>query len=155
MTTPELVPILETEKSTLWDDLQDYIAELAPFDRVLPLVGPYEYPDFDRLWSGGVRSLFWAKLDGVIAGFAIVHPENGTTDMSDFYIRPAYRRHRIGRAFALSVIARYPGPWTLTQYKAKTDSIAFWRSVIGARPFTEQDYTSANGNARVKQSFVV
>jgi predicted acetyltransferase len=154
MSAPVLVPIPESDKSILWNDLQDYIAELAPFDRVLPLRGPYEYPEFDHLWSDGVRSLFWARLDGEIAGFAIVHPEDGITDMADFYIRPAYRRHRIGRMFALSVIARFPGRWTLTQYKAKADSIAFWRSVIGERPFTERDYVSVNGNARVKQAFV-
>ena len=152
MTAPDLVPIPESDKSILANDLQHYISELAPFDRALPPHGPYEYPDFETLWR--VRSLFWAVIDGEIAGFAIVHAGDGVTDMADFYIRPAFRRHRIGRAFALAVIARFPGAWTLTQYKAKTDSIAFWRSVIGERPFTEHDYTSVNGNARVKQSFV-
>jgi predicted acetyltransferase len=152
MSAPELAPIPESDKSILAADLQNYIAELAPFDRALPPHGPYEYPGFDNLWRE--RSLFWATVDGEIAGFAIVHPEGGVTDMADFYIRPAFRRHRIGRAFALAVIARFPGPWTLTQYKAKSDSIAFWRSVIGDRPFTEEDYISANGNPRVKQSFV-
>ncbi|HTT99793.1 MAG TPA: GNAT family N-acetyltransferase [Rhizomicrobium sp.] len=154
MIAPELVPIPESDKSILANDLQHYIAELAPYDRALPKQGPYEYPGFDTLWSDGTRALFWARLNGEIAGFAIVHPENGVTDMADFYIRPAFRRHRVGRAFALAVIARFPGPWTLTQYKAKADSIAFWRSVIGERPFAEEDYVSANGNPRVKQSFV-
>jgi predicted acetyltransferase len=74
--------------------------------------------------------------------------------MQDFYIRPAYRRRNAGLEFARAVIARFPGAWTLTQYKAKTDSIAFWRTVIDELPFTEEDYTSANGNPRVKQSFV-
>lgn len=152
MTAPELVPIPVSDKSILADDLQQYIAELAPFDRALAPQGPYEYPNFETLWRD--RSLFWAKLDGEIAGFAIVHSEDGVTDMSDFYIRPAYRRHRIGRAFALAVIARFPGPWMLTQYKAKMDSIAFWRSVIGERPYTQLEYTSINGNERLKQSFV-
>ena len=99
--------------------------------------------------------MFWAKLDGEIAGFAIVQFENGVTDMEDFCIRPAYRRRGAGLGFARAVIARFPGPRTLTRYKAKADSIAFWRTVIGERPFTEEDYISANGNPRVKQSFVV
>jgi predicted acetyltransferase len=154
MTAPVLVPILESEKSELWNDLQDYIAELAPFDRALAPQGPYEYPGFDALWHEQERTLFWAKVDGEIAGFAIVHSANGVADMSDFYIRPTYRRRGAGFAFARAVITRFLGPWTLTQYKAKADSIAFWRSVIGERPFTELDYTSVNGNARVKQSFV-
>ena len=153
MSAPELVPIPESDKEILWNDLQDYIAELAPFDRALAPQGPYAYPGFVTFWSDQKRTLFWAKLDGDIAGFAIVNPENGVTDMADFYIRPAFRRHRIGRRFALAVLARFPGPWTLTQYKAKADSIAFWRAVIGERPFAEQDYISANGNPRVKQSF--
>jgi predicted acetyltransferase len=148
----ELAPIPESDKAILADDLQHYISELAPFDRALAPQGPYEYPGFHTLWRD--RALFWAKVDGEIAGFAIVHSENGVTDMSDFYVRPAHRRHRIGRAFALAVITRFPGPWTLTQYKAKTDSITFWRSVIGERPFTEEGYISANGNPRVKQAFV-
>ena len=152
MSAPELVPIPETDKSILANDLQYYISELAPFDRTLAPQGPYEYPDFATLWQD--RTLFWAKVDGEIAGFAIVHSEDGVTDMADFYIRPTFRRHRIGRAFALAVIARFPGWWTLTQYRAKTDSIAFWRSVIGERPYTQLEYTSVNGNERVKQSFV-
>jgi predicted acetyltransferase len=152
MTAPVLVSIPESDKPILADDLQHYIAELAPFDRTLPPQGPYEYPSFETLWRD--RTLFWAKVDGEIAGFAIVQSEDGVTEMSDFYIRPAYRRHRIGRAFALAVIARFPGRWMLTQYKAKTDSIAFWRSVIGERPYTQLEYTSVNGNERVKQSFV-
>jgi predicted acetyltransferase len=152
MSAPELVPIPESDKSILWNDLQDYIAELAPFDRALAPHGPYDYPGFETLWRD--RTLFWAKLDGEIAGFAIVQSEGGLTEMSDFYIRPAYRRHRIGRTFALAVIARFPGSWMLTQYKAKADSIAFWRSVIGERPFAQLEYTSVNGNERVKQTFV-
>jgi predicted acetyltransferase len=152
MIAPTLVPILETEKSTLWNDLQDYIAELAPFDRALPKQGPYEYPNFETLWRD--RTLFWAKVEGEIAGFAIVNSEDGVTDMADFYIRPAYRRRGIGVEFARSVIAHFPGRWMLTQYKAKTDSIAFWRSVIGERPFAQLEYTSVNGNERVKQTFV-
>jgi len=154
MSAPDLVPIPESDKEILWNDLQDYILELAPFDRALAPQGPYAYPGFVTLWSDQKRTLFWGMREGEIIGFAIAHPEDGVTDMSDFYIRPAFRRFRIGRAFALTVVARFPGSWTLTQYKAKTDSIAFWRSVIGERPFTEEDYISANGNARVKQSFV-
>jgi predicted acetyltransferase len=154
MAAPVLVPIPEADRQELWSDLQNYIAELAPFDRSLGEQGPYEYPDFDKLWSDAGRSLFWAKLDGEIAGFAIVQIENGVADMEDFYIRPAYRRRGAGLDFARAVIARFPGPWTLTQYKAKADTVAFWRAVIGARPFTEKDYISANGNPRVKQSFV-
>jgi predicted acetyltransferase len=152
MSAPELVQIPESDKSILANDLQHYISELAPFDRTLAPNGPYDYPGFDTLWRE--RSLFWAMHDREIAGFAIVHSENGTTDMSDFYIRPAFRRRGVGFDFAQAVIARFPGSWTLTQYKAKADSIAFWRSVIGERPFTEHDYISVNGNARVKQSFV-
>jgi predicted acetyltransferase len=152
MTAPVLVPILKSEKSELWNDLQDYIAELAPFDRTLAPHGPYEYPGFDTVWQA--RSLFWAKVDGEIAGFAIVHSEDGVTEMSDFYIRPAYRRRGIGVEFARAVIAKFSGRWMLTQYKAKTDSIAFWRTVIGERPFAQLNYTSVNGNERVKQTFV-
>jgi len=154
MIAPELVPIPESDKPELWNDLQDYITELAPFDRALAPQGRYEYPGFDALWCEPGRSLFWVKLDGEIAGFAIVHSADGVTDMSDFYIRPTYRRRGVGFEFARAVIAQFPGPWTLTQYKAKADSIAFWRAVIGDRPFEELEYTSVNGNARVKQAFV-
>jgi len=154
MAAPVLLPIPESDRQALWNDLQNYIAELAPFDRALAEQGPYEYLDFDKLWSDPGRSLFWAEFDGEIAGFPIVQFENGVADMEDFYIRPAYRRRGAGLGFARAVIARFPGPWTLTQYKAKADSIAFWRSVIGERPFTEKDYISANGNLRLKQSFV-
>jgi predicted acetyltransferase len=154
MSAPTLVPLPESDKSVLWSDLQDYIRELAQFDRSVPPQGLYAYPGFDMLWCEPGRWLFWAKLDGEIAGFAIVHSADGVTDMTDFYIRPAYRRRGVGLEFARLVVARFSGSWTLSQFKAKTDSIAFWRSVIGMRSFAEHEYTSVNGNARVRQSFV-
>ena len=47
MVAPVLVPIPESDRQALWNELQNYIADLAPFDRSLPGQGPYEYPDFD------------------------------------------------------------------------------------------------------------
>ncbi len=96
MAAPIPVPIPEADRQALWNELQNYIAELAPFDRSLAPQGPYAYPDFDRLWSDPGRSLFWSMLDGEIAGLAIVQIENGVADMEDFSIRPAYRRRGAG-----------------------------------------------------------
>jgi len=46
MAAPVLVPIPESDRQELWNELQNYIAELAPFDRALAPQGPVRVPGF-------------------------------------------------------------------------------------------------------------
>jgi predicted acetyltransferase len=96
------------------------------------------------------------KVDGVVGGFALVRrTAEGAMEMAEFYILPGHRRGGIGLQFARALIARFAGRWNISQYKANAGAVNFWRRVVEGRTFTEHDYVSDNGNARIAQSFTV
>jgi len=152
-----IAPILEADRPFLWRQLQDYIRELSAFDPSVHAVdGVYHYPYLDSYWQDEDRWPFWVKAGDDIAGFALLRrTEEGPMEVAEFYVLPAHRRSGIGLAFARDLIARYPGQWTISEYKASTGAIAFWRRVIEGRAYVEHDYVSENGNARLEQRFTV
>lgn len=158
MSAVEIVAIPEDERPALWLLLQDYIREMASYDpSIRPAEdGAYEYPWLDAYWHDATRWAFWAKAHGEIACFALVRKlDDSVTEMAEFYTRPDFRRTGVGLAFARELIARFPGAWELSEYRANTGAIAFWRKVIDGRTYTEHEYVSANGNPRIAQYFSV
>ncbi|MFM2121126.1 MAG: hypothetical protein RL722_2594 [Pseudomonadota bacterium] len=83
----------------------------------------------------GDRSRAYLALDGdQVLGFALTAPAlvsmpQGTW-MEQFFILKRYRRTGAGRALALAVFARHPGPWEVGQIPGNAAATAFWRSVI-------------------------
>lgn len=49
-----------------------------------------------------------------------------------FWVAPAARRDHIGKRFALNVIGRHPGPWTVTFQHENIVAAQFWRQVANA-----------------------
>ncbi|HEY0107956.1 MAG TPA: hypothetical protein VGB91_17875 [Rhizomicrobium sp.] len=150
------MPVPEADKPLLWRRLQDYIAELMPYDGgAIPADGVFTYPDFDLYGREAGRFAFWAMADGERAAFALVH-RAAATKMAEFYSFPEFRRAGVALPFAQAVIRRFPGPWELTQFRANEGAVAFWRRAIADWPFEEDVYTGAqSGKARLRQSFIV
>jgi len=54
---------------------------------------------------GDYDPILVAHWDGALAGCVAMHPyENDVCEMKRLYVRPAYRKHRIGRELALRII---------------------------------------------------
>ena len=153
----EICAVPAAEKPALAKQLQDYIREMAQYDPSIDRDAKvFDYPYFDNYWTETDRWPFWLKVDGAVAGFALVRKlEDGTNEMAEFYIRPEFRRTGAGLAFARDVIARFAGAWELSEYQTNAGAVAFWRRVIAGRAFTEHAYVSANGNPRIAQHFSV
>ena len=146
-----------SEKSDLWADLQDYIEEMRAFDDDIERVnGVYEYKWFNYYWKNEDRWPFWAMADGARAGFALLRREGtGEMEVAEFYIRPRFRRGGVGLAFARGLLARYPGPWLISEYRANTAAVNFWRRVIEPHAFTEEGYIGDSGKQRLLQRVTV
>lgn len=141
------------EKPQLWTDLQDYIREMRAYDDDIECVdGVYHYKWFDHYWTDEPRWPFWAVVDGERAGFALLRREDsGEMEVAEFYIRPRFRRGGIGLAFARGLLARYPGPWLISEYRSNTGAVHFWRRVIESYAFTEEAYIGDSGKPRLLQ----
>lgn len=150
----EPVPI--GEKLLLWDMLQTYIEELSVYAGIRPVDGVYEYKWFDAYWTDDNRWAFWAKDDGSRAGFALILHDADANAMrvGEFYIRPEFRRTRMGEAFALALLQRFPGPWKIRQMANNKPAVAFWRRTLAPYHYTEANFIDRDLE-RFEQTFVV
>jgi predicted acetyltransferase len=151
----DVVAVAEAEKSLLWARFQDYAQELAQYGTHARVGGEFPYPYFDLYWREPNRHPFWAVVDGARVAFALVHRMDDVTEMAEFYSFPESRRTGAALQFARAILVRFPGPWELTQYRANEGAVAFWRRVIGERPYTEDTYIGGSGVERLRQRFVV
>jgi predicted acetyltransferase len=131
--------------------LQDYIAEMALLVR--DVRAGQTYPHFDLYWSEpDTRWPFWLKVDDANAGFAFVRRDEAATQMAEFFVARPYRRHGIGLGAARRLIARFPGPWRITQRESNEPAIAFWHRVLdGFAAYDEA--TTATDAVRREQRF--
>lgn len=158
MTAVEVVPIAEAEKSFLWSRLQDYIRELMPYDGgPEPPGGIYPYRYFDDYWrEPDSRWPFWGVAKGERVAFALVRRGPERFEMAEFYSFPEFRRTGLALPFARAVIARFPGPWEMTQFAANTGAVAFWHRVLADYRFEESSYVGEqSGKRRLRQIFTV
>jgi len=119
-----------SEKPQLWQDLQEYLAELSRISG-LPLRGEIPYRYFDLYWQEPDRWPFWIKSQDKIAGFALIRKrEDGVFSMAEFYVKPAYRRGGIGTAAARALFARFEGRWHVSEFTKNSPAIAFWRQTL-------------------------
>ena len=100
----------------------------------------------ESFWSDPRMTSFFVRVDGVLAGFALVRDGayfagDGTRDISEFFILRRHRRQGIGAEVARRVFDRFRGKWEVTQLTSNVDAQAFWRRVIG-------DYTGGRYEER-------
>jgi predicted acetyltransferase len=97
--------------------------------------GLYGYRYLDAYWTDSERHPFLIRVDGRLAGFALVR--SGTPhDMAEFFVMRKYRHGGVGAVAARAVFARFPGEWQVRQVAANVAATAFWRLAIPV-PFTE------------------
>ncbi|HEX4302243.1 MAG TPA: hypothetical protein VHZ78_05590 [Rhizomicrobium sp.] len=150
----EVVAVPLADKALLWEQLQKYILELTQWGTHQAVDGVFEYPWFDLYWTEPNRFPFWAIVDGERVGFALVHREE-RTEMAEFYSFEPFRRTGTALDFARQILKRFPGPWTLSEYRAHTAAVTFWKKVIAEYPFTERVYIGGQGKERLEQAFDV
>lgn len=133
-----LTPAATDERAALESLMQLYSydwSELGPLD-----VGDdgrfADYP-LDGYWQEGWRHPFLLRVDGKLAGFALILERSrltgaaGVFDMAEFFVMRRYRRRGVGFAAASAAFDRFKGPWEIRQREENVAATAFWRRVIG------------------------
>jgi predicted acetyltransferase len=97
----------------------------------------------ERLWSEPGRRSFLIRLDGELAGFALIRDHAtyagaGTHEVSEFFVLRKFRRRGVGERAAIQLFDTAPGPWELTQLASNLPAQEFWRRVIGR--YTAADF---------------
>ncbi|OLD78166.1 MAG: hypothetical protein AUG87_02180 [Candidatus Rokubacteria bacterium 13_1_20CM_4_70_14] len=90
----------------------------------------------EGFWTDPNRRSFLVRVDGKLAGFALVRDGahfagDGTREISEFLILRRYRRRGAGERVARRVFDMFPGRWEVTELGSNVEAQAFWRRVIG------------------------
>lgn len=91
---------------------------------------------FPRAFEESGWSAFLVRVDGRLAGFALVAPNERYPDcanawyLSEFFVMRRYRRQGVGRHIAFDLFDRFPGRWEVGQIPQNDAARAFWRRVI-------------------------
>lgn len=121
------------------DDLPEYWwtgstpEELETINQKLAIRIPYNI-HFDRWPTGYLGHPFIVRVDGELAGFALIKQMNtnhaADYDVGEFFIVRKFRRKGIGKSVAHYLFDHFPGVWQVRQMMDHKLAQAFWRQVI-------------------------
>jgi predicted acetyltransferase len=98
--------------------------------------GRFGYMSLPLYWSEPDRYPFLVKMDGKLAGVALVKRGSEVSgnqtvwDMAEFFVLRGYRRRGIGIQIALEVWSRFPGPWQVRVMQSNVSAHHFWAHAI-------------------------
>ncbi|HEU0053606.1 MAG TPA: GNAT family N-acetyltransferase [Longimicrobium sp.] len=132
--TVEVTSASPDEEALLANLLELYSHDMSEFlDVTIGADGRFGYPPLPLYWREEGRHPFLLKVDGAVAGFALVargsraFGDPNVWDMSEFFVLRGYRRRGIGAAAAREVWRRITGKWDVRVLDANP-ALAFWRA---------------------------
>ena len=143
------------EKPIIARLLQLYHYDFTEFlDLHLGPDGEYAYRYLDLYWApepGDDRFPFLIRVDGELAGFALVRHVNDHYLMAEFFVMRPFRRTGVGAIAATEVFKKFPGEWIVHQVPRNLPAQAFWRRIIGE--FTDGKFEDSTDERGVTQRF--
>lgn len=120
--------------------------------------GLFGYRYIDHYWTESGRHPFLIRVEGKLAGFALVSQvasDSGqvTNSISEFFILRKYRRKGIGREVARRIFSMFPGRWNVGQESGNDPAQAFWRETIAE--YTRGKFKEVQGEKGPLQVFEV
>ena len=133
----EVIRAAPEERPILENLLELYIHDFSQFHSVD--VGPdgkFGYPDLPLYWLEPERHPFLARMNGKLAGFALVrrvasiHDKKTVWDMAEFFVLRGMRQRGIGTQLAQTVWPMFPGAWQVRVMQSNQQAHLFWESAI-------------------------
>ncbi len=124
-------------RDMLWDYEREIIGDKAE-----------EYKYLDSYWEKPNRYPYFIKVDGKIAGFALINSyllilTEGNT-ISEFYVKKEFRNNGIGSEAAKLVFNQFPGKWENRQIRENPNAHMFWLNFISK--FTDNNFEEVEMN---------
>jgi predicted acetyltransferase len=140
-----------------------YLYEFSDVDgREIGEDGRFGYATLDAYWGAPGRYPFLVRVDGKLAGFALVAAQrilDGATPghlIAEFFILRTYRRRGVGTAAAFQIFDAFPGLWWVGEHAANAPARAFWRAVIDqytCGAYREEMWREPDGEQGLAQVF--
>ena len=133
----EVIPAAREQEAVLGNLLELYIHDFSELREVdLGSNGRFGYRLLPLYWSDPGRHPFLVRIDGKLAGFALVKRGSEVSgnetvwDMAEFFIVRGYRRRGIGTDVAHQVWRRFPGLWEVRVMDPNHSAYQFWEHAI-------------------------
>jgi predicted acetyltransferase len=130
----ELAAVTEQHKPVLANLMQLYcydFSEIRSFD--LTAHGTFGYRYLDHYFVEDTREACFITADAALAGFTMTRRlDNGTREVSEFFVVRRYRRYGVGQTAAQQMFRRHPGPWELAFDHANHPAAQFWLRVASS-----------------------
>ena len=137
------------EKPIIKSLLQPYLNELSLFPDEHPDYkdenGIYLYPYLDAYWREKERFPYLFYGDGILAGFAIVRKDADHWEMSEFYVKPEFRRLGLATACATAIFKKHPAIWRIGFNKHNQASRNLWLKL--ARKLSKRNISEGEKDA--------
>ena len=128
--TPEQQPIVANL-------LELYAHDFSEFDNVeLGADGRFGYNRLPLYWIDPNRHPFLIRMDGNLAGFALVKKGSEVTgnqnvwDMVEFFVARGFRRRGVGTRIAHQLWRQFPGTWEVRVRHSNVSAYPFWARAI-------------------------
>jgi len=130
------------EKTILRNLIQYYLSEFSQLGGVvMNESGLFDYQYLDHYWTEPDRYPFLVRVDGKLAGFALLRKgtyfprqEDQTETrmiIAEFFVMMNYRRNGVGTQVAFQLFDRFPGRWEIAQIPNNIEGQTFWSRVTG------------------------
>ncbi len=133
----EVVPAAPEQQPILANLLELYAHDFSEFHGIeLAEDGRFGYKSLPLYWSEPDRHPFLVKIDGKLAGFALVKKgseisgRNDVWDMAEFFLARGYRRRGFGTQIASSIWNQLPGAWEVRVMEANVSALDFWGHAV-------------------------
>ncbi len=133
----EVLPAPPDQQSILANLLEFYAYDFSEFHSLeLGSNGLFGYKNLPLYWNERGRHPFLIKVDGGLAGLALVKRGSEFSnnadawDVAEFFIMRAYRRRGIGMAVAHEIWRKFPGPWEVRVMESNGAAVKFWQRAI-------------------------
>jgi predicted acetyltransferase len=92
------------------------------------------YIDLDRYWTDADRTPLLIRVEGYLAGFALINAFSHSGlpvdhAVAEFFIARKHRRFGVGLAAAVKILGHRPGQWEMAVARRNTAALPFWRRV--------------------------
>jgi predicted acetyltransferase len=138
----EVIPAAAEQESVLGNLLELYTHDFSELRDVdLGTDGRFGYKLLPLYWSDPDRHPFLVRIDGKLAGFALVKRGSEVSgneavwDMAEFFVLRRYRRRGFGTRVTHELWRRFPGPWEIRVMESNVLARHFWAHVLSM--FTE------------------
>ena len=146
--TIEQLPIMQRMGSYYVYDMSEYVGDEPGW--AFPDAGEYECDDFRPYFEDPAATPFFIRVDGELAGFAIVNRQGSTPDveynMAQFFVHRKFKGRGIGAQAARECFQRFRGIWDVMVIPQNVGAHAFWKRTISS--FTDGDFQETRRSVR-------